>query len=262
MANTAVDNFSAASTLTGTERWYGIQGSGDVKITANQLKTWASNSPTLITPALGTPASGVLTNATGLPISTGLTGAGTGVLTALAVNVGSAGAFITFNGAGGTPSALTLTNATGLPISTGVSGLGTGVATALAAATNATGGMALTTVAPTAWTPTDQSGAGLTFTSVSAMYMQIGNMVFVYGSLTYPATADASLAKISLPVAVPNQAYANATGFTQSTATTSSYIRTIINSSTAGFYAIAGAQATNATLSGLVLHFSIMYPAS
>jgi hypothetical protein len=63
--------------------------------------------------ALGTPSSGTLTSATGLPISTGLTGAGTGVLTALGVNVGSAGAFVTFNGAAGTPSSLTGTNITG-----------------------------------------------------------------------------------------------------------------------------------------------------
>lgn len=62
--------------------------------------------------ALGTPSSGTLTSATGLPISTGVSGLGTGVATALAVNVGSAGAFVTFNGALGTPSSGTLTNCT------------------------------------------------------------------------------------------------------------------------------------------------------
>lgn len=65
--------------------------------------------------ALGTPSSGTLTNATGLPVSTGLTGAGTGVLAALGVNVGSSGAFVVNGGALGTPSSGTLTNATGLP---------------------------------------------------------------------------------------------------------------------------------------------------
>lgn len=43
-----------------------------------------ATSPTLVTPALGTPSSGTLTNATGLPISTGVSGLGTGVATALA----------------------------------------------------------------------------------------------------------------------------------------------------------------------------------
>ena len=62
--------------------------------------------------ALGTPASGTLTNCTGLPIA-GTTGYGTGVATALAVNVGSAGAPVLFDGAGGTPSSLVGTNISG-----------------------------------------------------------------------------------------------------------------------------------------------------
>ena len=42
-----------------------------------------SNSPTLVTPALGTPTAIVLTSGTGLPISTGVSGLGTGVATFL-----------------------------------------------------------------------------------------------------------------------------------------------------------------------------------
>ena len=50
-----------------------------------------ANTPTLVTPILGTPTSGTLTTCTGLPISTGVSGLGTGVATALGVNVGTTG---------------------------------------------------------------------------------------------------------------------------------------------------------------------------
>ena len=53
-----------------------------------------ANSPTLVTPALGTPSAIVLTNATGLPIATGVAGLGTGVATALGQNVTGSGGIV------------------------------------------------------------------------------------------------------------------------------------------------------------------------
>ena len=52
-----------------------------------------ATSPTLITPALGTPTALTLTSATGLPISTGVSGLGSGVATALALGTGASGGF-------------------------------------------------------------------------------------------------------------------------------------------------------------------------
>lgn len=42
------------------------------------------------------------------------------------------------------------------------------------------------------WTPTDQSGAGLTFASVDGYYTKIGRQVFAHFYITYPITVDAS----------------------------------------------------------------------
>lgn len=118
-----------------------------------------ATSPTLVTPALGTPSAAILTNATGLPVSTGLSGTGTGVTAALAANVTGSGGIVLATSPSlttpnlGTPSAVTLTNGTGLPISTGVSGLGTGIAAALGTAADGSGAVVLKT-SPSITTPT------------------------------------------------------------------------------------------------------------
>jgi hypothetical protein len=67
----------AANTFTGHQTLEGVTSTGATG-TGNLV---FSTSPTLTTPALGTPSAIVLTSGTGLPISTGVSGLGTGVAT-------------------------------------------------------------------------------------------------------------------------------------------------------------------------------------
>ncbi len=85
-SSTAVGNCATGLTYDTTGHAFGCRTATG---TGNMVQ---ATSPTLVTPALGTPSSATLTNATGLPISTGVSGLGTGIATALATNTGSAGA--------------------------------------------------------------------------------------------------------------------------------------------------------------------------
>jgi len=194
-----------------------LQGGTGVTTSTGTTNVVLSNSPTLVTPALGTPSAAVLTNATGLPISTGVSGLGSGVATLLATpsSANLAAAITDETGSGalvfatsptlvtpvlGTPTSGVATNLTGLPLTTGVTGLlpvangGTATATpSLVAGTNitVTGTWPNQTIAA--------SGGSGSVTSVAAT---VPSLLSISGSpITTSGTLAITYSGTALPVA-------------------------------------------------------------
>jgi len=112
------------------------------------------------------------------------------------------------------------------------------------------------------WTPTDASGAGLTFTTSNTNYTKVGNTVFVTGVVTFPATADASAAQIG---GLPFTAKASSNGFFPAVNNASLSIVGNVASGTATFY-LAQPETTNnrtnANMSTYLIAFSGTYLAA
>jgi hypothetical protein len=120
-------------------------------------------------------------------------------------------------------------------------------------------------VAPALWVPSDQSGAGLTFSGVSVNYTRHDNMIFAYGRVTYPVTANGANAKIGgLPVTVANQNYASGAQPAAATGVAFAMVCSANgNTTTFSFFNAAGLAAiTNAQLSGAIVVFNLVYPAA
>jgi hypothetical protein len=80
MATIAITALPAATAAATTDVLPIVQGGTTKQVTNALLFT----NSTMVAPALGTPASGTLTNCTGLPVATGVSGLGTGIATFLA----------------------------------------------------------------------------------------------------------------------------------------------------------------------------------
>jgi hypothetical protein len=107
------------------------------------------------------------------------------------------------------------------------------------------------------WTPSDQSGAGLTFTGVTARYTRVGRQVTCQAVLTYPATASVSAAKIGgLPFTQTDlgsgvSSYVSSGG--------QQFFRSQNSSTNIIPQNVTGNDTANVTLSGVTLLFTFVY---
>lgn len=111
------------------------------------------------------------------------------------------------------------------------------------------------------WTPTDGSGAGLTFSAASGHWFRIGEMVVATGTVTYPVTVDATAAKIGgFPFTFENIAANRVSGsLTLSTVAGVQKIYPELITTVAPLLSDIGAGVTNANCSGGTFGFCVTY---
>ena len=111
------------------------------------------------------------------------------------------------------------------------------------------------------WTPSDQSGAGLTFTSADGYYTKIGREVFAHFYITYPVTVDASNNAFGgLPFTAANtNAARGGSALTYSEFNTVSSIYGPKNNTIVSVTDGVGNSRTNAVMSGKTIMGCIIY---
>lgn len=105
----------------------------------------------------------------------------------------------------------------------------------------------------TAWTPVDASGAALTFAAASGAHLQLGHLLVAQFNVTYPATANASAAKIG---GLPVNLAASMLGIAAQNTDNSTNIYPLANSGTTNFSLNKDSLSThwtNAALTGAVV---------
>jgi hypothetical protein len=163
-----------------------------------------ANTPTFVTPILGTPQSATLTNATGLPVATGISGLGTGVATFLATpssaNLASAVTDETGSGAlvFGTSPAITTSITTGSTTFALVNTTATTVNFAGDATTVSIGAATGTTTINNNTVVTGNLTVNGTTTTVNSTVVTVDDILIELGAVTTPTDITAEGGGINL----------------------------------------------------------------
>jgi hypothetical protein len=163
-----------------------------------------ANTPTFVTPILGTPQSVTLTNATGLPVATGISGLGTGVATFLATpsssNLASAVTDETGSGAlvFGTSPAITTSLTTGSTTFALVNTTATTVNFAGDATTVSIGAATGTTTINNNTVVTGNLTVNGTTTTVNSTVVTVDDILIELGAVTTPTDVTAEGGGINL----------------------------------------------------------------
>jgi hypothetical protein len=106
------------------------------------------------------------------------------------------------------------------------------------------------------WTPTDGSGASLSFTLGACTYTKIGRMVTCYAVITYPITASTAATKIQGFPFTPSDRTFGQIAYTSVSTASLNYVQG------AGAFVLLwtpGSQVTNVTMSSGLIMFSVSY---
>jgi hypothetical protein len=110
------------------------------------------------------------------------------------------------------------------------------------------------------WTPVDSSGAALSFTAVSAEGTKKGREVSVSAALTYPATANGSVAVVGgLPFNVGNRQGARTGNLSYHNGATATRFTLDANAASGSFATNAGSAVTNAQMTGTLVYLNATY---
>lgn len=110
------------------------------------------------------------------------------------------------------------------------------------------------------WTPSDQSGAALAFTTPSGTYTKIGRLVVASCQVQYPVTADVNTARVGgLPFTTPSTEEPLQGFVTYTTEATLANVKPEASTTRVSLYTNVGGTILNSAMSGDYVSFTAIY---